>query len=419
MISFSNPLHISLCFGFMAITACCPVNKQLLGDPRNPYPIDSQPKVGEIIHLPTGKLVNEKELMAVAGDARVVYIGETHDNPASHRMELEVLKSLSEIHPQKLALGMEMFVRSQQPALDRWIAGKLDEKKFLRESHWYENWNIDFAYYRDLLNFTRDHRIPIIALNAGKELVYAARVKHSDQLSTAYQALLPEMDMTDPYQRAMVAAYFSDHAHGEMELDGFIRAQTVWDETMAESVARYLASPEGKEMHLLVIAGGNHVNYGFGIPRRVFRRFPSSYITIGGREIRIPKDKKPEMMNVTLPIFPMVSYDFLEYIDYEDLPESGVHLGVMIEPAKQGRGLVVREIVSGSNAAQAGLQKDDLLLTLDGETLKDNLDLIYALKQKHPGDRMTLEVERHGKAIYVDVLIPPSEEKDHQGKQQQ
>ena len=52
---------------------------------------------------------------------------------------------------------------------------------------------------------------------------------------------------------------------------------------------------------------------------------------------------------------------------------------------------MVKEIVPGSNAERAGLQKDDLLLTLDGETLKDNVDLIYALKQKHPGDRMTLK----------------------------
>jgi hypothetical protein len=223
--------------------------------------------------------------------------------------------------------------------------------------------------------------------------------------------------MADPYQRAMVAAYFSDHTHGEMQLDGFIRAQTIWDETMAESVARYLASPEGEGLHLLVVAGGNHVNYGFGIPRRAFRRLPASYVVIGGQEIHIPEEKKKEMMDVNLPIFPMIPYDFLAYMDYEELPKTGVRLGVMIEPAPLGRGLVVREIVSGAIAERAGLQKDDLLLTLDGETLKDNIDLIYTLKQKHPGDRMILKVDRHGKSKNVEVLVPPSVEKDHLGKQ--
>jgi len=129
---------------------------------------------------------------------------------------------------------------------------------------------------------------------------------------------------------------------------------------------------------------------------------------IGGQEIHIPEEKKKEMMDVNLPIFPMIPYDFLAYMDYEELPKIGVRLGVMIEPAPLGRGLVVREIVSGAIAERAGLQKDDLLLTLDGETLKDNIDLIYTLKQKHPGDRMILKVDRHGKSMNVEVLVPPS-----------
>lgn len=89
----------------------------------------------------------------------------------------------------------------------------------------------------------------------------------------------------------------------------------------------------------------------------------------------------------------------------------------MIEPAALGRGLMVMKILPGSNAERAGLQTGDLLLTLDGEPLKDNIDLIYALKQKNPDDKMTLIVERHGKTMNVEVHIPLSEERDHQGNQ--
>ena len=166
MIRFYHPLHLLLYVGLIALYACCPVNSKLLGDPRNPYPLHSQPKVGDIVHLRTGKAVNLREMTNLTGEARVVYMGETHDNPASHRLELQVLEGLAELHPGGQALGMEMFVRSQQPALDRWIAGKLDEKEFLRESRWFDNWSIDFAYYRDLLIFARDRRIPVVALNA-------------------------------------------------------------------------------------------------------------------------------------------------------------------------------------------------------------------------------------------------------------
>ena len=388
-----------------------------MGNPQDPYPLLSPPKIGEIVHLPTGTLVSQAQMLTVAGDARIVYLGETHDNPASHRLELQVLQGLAERHPGRQALGMEMFTRSQQPVLDRWVAGELDEKAFLKESRWFESWKLDFDYYRDLLNFARDRHIPVIALNAEKSLVAAVRNSAPDQLSAEQRAQLPELDLADPYQRGMVTAIFGGHSHGEMLLDGFVRAQTVWDETMAESVARYLASRAGADKHLLVIAGGNHVSGGFGIPRRAFRRLPASYVLIGGREIEIPADKKSRMMDVQVPEFPMVPYDFLTYLAYEDLPKTGVRLGVVMEPAPSGRGLSVKVVVPGSNAERAGLKAGDLLLAVDGTPLAEGLDLIYAVKQKHPGDHGILQIERDGQSLKVDVLFQATDESLPTGKQ--
>jgi uncharacterized iron-regulated protein len=410
------PLHLAAALSLLAVTACNPAGKQLMGDPQTPYPLRSPPKVGEIVHLPTGTVVSLAQMLAVAGDARVVYLGEAHDNPASHRLELQTLQGLEERHPGKTALGMEMFNRSQQPALDAWVAGKLGEKAFLRESHWFDNWKMDFAYYRDLLTFARDRHIPVIALNAEKGLVQAVRNKPLDELSAGEKAQMPEFDQTDPYQRGMVEGIFRGHSHGTMHLDGFLRAQTLWDETMAESAARYLASQEGHDRHLLVVAGGNHVSYGFGIPRRVFRRFPTSYLIIGGQEIVVSPEKRKEMMDVELPDFPMVPYDFLAYLAYEELPKTGVLLGVMFEPAPAGRGLLVSKVVPGSNAERAGVEQGDLMLSLDGEPLADSFDLVYAVKQKQIGDRSTLQVERHGKQRKLEILYGTTGKLPQHGK---
>jgi predicted metalloprotease with PDZ domain len=193
-----------------------------------------------------------------------------------------------------------------------------------------------------------------------------------------------------------------------MQLESFLRIQTLWDETMAESVARYLTSPAGKDKHLLVVAGGNHVSSGFGIPRRAFRRFPVSYLSIGGEEISGLADKQDRMMNVNLPEFPMVPYDFLAYLGYESLPQTGVHLGVVIEPASSGSGLVVMNVSPGSNAERSGIRQGDLLLAIDGEALADNIHLVYTLKRKHPGDHVVLQVKRDGKTVKVDVILQAS-----------
>ena len=413
MLPFPRPGHLAAALALFAMTACTPAGKQFMGDPENPYPLLSPPKVGDVVHLPTGTPVSAEQMMSVAADARVIYVGETHDNPASHRLELETLRGLEERHPGKVSLGMEMFARSQQPVLDRWVAGELDEKGFLKASRWFDNWKMDFAYYRDLLIFARDRRIPVLALNAEKSLVQAVRSKPLEELTAEEKAQLPELDLSDPYQRSMTEGIFGGHSHGKMHLEGFLRAQTLWDETMAESAASYLASPAGKDRHLVVVAGGNHVSYGFGIPRRVFRRLPTSYVTIGGKEVVISREKQPEMMDVEVPEFPTVPYDFLVHLAYEEIPQSGVLLGVMFEPDPKGRGLLVKGVVPDSNALRAGVKQDDLLLSLDGDPLTESIDLVYAVKQKHAGDRGVLKVERQGEALTLEVIFQESAAQQH------
>ncbi|MBJ6726643.1 ChaN family lipoprotein [Geomesophilobacter sediminis] len=374
-------------------------------DPESPYPLPSPPKVGEIVHLPTGKLVSMDQMLSIAADYRIVYVGETHDNPASHRLELDFLKGMEERHPGRQAVGMEMFVRSQQPVLDRWVAGELTEKEFLKQVKWYETWRSDFAYYREILFYARDHKIPVVALNAEKSLVTALRTKTPEELPPQQRLELPQMDFNDPYQRALISAIFSDHLKGGLKIDGFVRAQTLWDETMAESVANFLDSPQGKDRHLLVFAGGHHVGYGFGIPRRVFRRMPASYLLVGGHEINLGAEKQDRLMDVEIPQFPMVPYDFLAYLKYEDLPATGVRLGVVLEPASGGKGVLVTMVEPHSAADAAGIQKGDVILEIDGTPIAENFDLVYVVQQKHPGDRGVLKIKRQEEILTLTATF--------------
>jgi uncharacterized iron-regulated protein len=394
----------SCCLGLLTLSACTMTNGPI-GNPELPYPPAQPVEVGTIVHLPTGIVVSEEEMLAAVTDRRIVYVGETHDNPASHRVQLAVVEAMAKRWPGMVSFGMEMLTPAQQPVLDRWVAGELSEKEFLKQVKWYSTWAMDFALYRDLLLLARDRKIPVIGLNADKDLVKAVGRKALAELTEEERARLPEMDMTDPYQSALVEAIYGGHVSGEGRLAGFQRVQTLWDETMAENVANYLlACPDGTR-RMVVLAGGNHISYGFGIPRRVFRRMPSSYALVGTREVVGGADKQDRIMDVEMPGFPMPSYDYLVFTAYESLPDDKVKLGVRMEE-QEGK-VVVKEVVAGSAADQAGVQAGDVILTIDQEPISENFDLIYAVGQKAKGDKGLIEVERAGARLTLEVEYQP------------
>ncbi|MDH5356948.1 MAG: ChaN family lipoprotein, partial [Gammaproteobacteria bacterium] len=145
-----NRLTKNLVFGLIFFLQACSQSSHQWNS-EAPYAPAVAPKVGDILHTATGHYLSQQQLFSNLNSYPLVYVGETHDNPASHRLQLEILKTLQTQRPGQMALGMEMFNADQQEALDRWVAGELSEKEFLRESRWFENWGGDFELYRELL----------------------------------------------------------------------------------------------------------------------------------------------------------------------------------------------------------------------------------------------------------------------------
>jgi uncharacterized iron-regulated protein len=393
----------------LLMSACAPASEPLIGDPQRPYAPAREPQVGDILHLPTGHFVEEQEMHDVLADARIVYVGESHDNMASHRLQQRIIEHLSNQRPGQVAIGMEMFTPEQQEALDQWVAGELSEKEFLKQSDWYGTWRMDFDFYSDIMQLARQRRIPVIGLNAPRDLVRMVGGTEIADLDEETRARIPEMDFDDPYQKALTEAVHGGHEPNGNAFGGFLRVQTLWDESMADNIARYLQSPPGKNKQMVVLAGGNHIRYGFGIPRRVFRRLPTSYALVGNHELEIPEDKKDRLMDVRMPRFPMPAWDFEVYTRYEGLNSEKVMLGVRLDDEEGA--VRIAGVMPDSVAGRAGLKEGDLILQIDGQPVEENFDLVYAVKQKKPGDTAQLVIERAGEQLEIEAIFetPASE----------
>jgi|TARA_R110000796_G_scaffold252375_2_gene386324 serine protease DegS len=76
-------------------------------------------------------------------------------------------------------------------------------------------------------------------------------------------------------------------------------------------------------------------------------------------------------------------------------------------------GGVVTEVVSGSPAQDAGLQAGDVLIGIDGNTMKDGYEAMNRIAGTEPGTKLTLNVRRNTQELELDVTIgtrPPANE---------
>jgi uncharacterized iron-regulated protein len=379
------------------------------GSPESPYlPLD-RIREGAIVHIPTGVAVDQTKLMEDLASARVIYVGEVHDSAEDHRVQFSILKGLVERFPGKVSVGMEMFRHTSQKELDAWVRGELPDKAFLKV--WYRDWGMDEAVYHDLLDYIRSQRIPLIGLNASDDLVRAVSQKGFEGLTAEEKERLPEIDRSDLYHRLALRVLFKGHGVGAENFEGFYDTMLLWDETMAESLARYLATPEGKDRKLVAFAGGFHFAYGFGVPRRTFRRVAEPYRIVMPHSKEPPSDRddpqsgRPRIEG-EIPDLPLPYADFVWGVSYTIATGSRVRLGVQIEPDEKG--VRITGVFPGSVADAAGLKRGDIVLRFDGAPVGEPFDLTYAVQQKNPGDKGTLALLREGAPFDVEVTFRAS-----------
>jgi S1-C subfamily serine protease len=87
-------------------------------------------------------------------------------------------------------------------------------------------------------------------------------------------------------------------------------------------------------------------------------------------------------------------------------PASGVFLGVSAEAASGGQqGAQVANVLSGSPAAQAGLQAGDVITAVDGTAVSNPSELAQRIRAHQSGDQVTISYSRSGTSTDVQVQL--------------
>ncbi len=105
-----------------------------------------------------------------------------------------------------------------------------------------------------------------------------------------------------------------------------------------------------------------------------------------------------------------VARDIIEF-GHVRRPQLGVRIQTVSEAQAELYGLqriagaFVSEVVPGGPAAEAGLRAEDVIVSLEGESIESSPDLTTRLARETPGDEVTLGVIRNGDRMEVEVEL--------------
>lgn len=251
------------------------------------------------VYTGAGEPADLSAIIAAADTADALFIGEQHNDAVAHALQDTLLQRLHapEDAARPIALSLEMFTRDVQYILDEYLEGQISEEHFLQSSRPWSNYRSD---YHPLVEFARENDLAVIAANAPRRyanLVTRQGREALEELSAQAREALPPLPYPEPseayaqkWQQVMdqMPAHEAEEdeapadtlAQNTRELeededdDRHLDAQSLWDATMAYSMAEhYMRQPDALIMHL---TGSFHVEDGLGTPEMLERYRPGT-----------------------------------------------------------------------------------------------------------------------------------------------
>ncbi|WP_341796809.1 MULTISPECIES: ChaN family lipoprotein [unclassified Pseudomonas] len=206
-------------------------------------------ELGHIINLASGQAISPEQLVQrLAGTPRVL-VGEKHDNPDHHALQLWLLRALQGQRVQG-SLLLEMLQPEQQALVDR-VQGQPLPADLPKALAWQEGW--DWQLYGPIVREALQQRVPLLAANLSP-----------GEMRQAYRqpaSLTGERSNAPAVKAALLEQVRAGHCGmlPENQLPAMLAVQQQRDRRMAERLLSALQPA-------LLFAGAYHVRKDLGIP---------------------------------------------------------------------------------------------------------------------------------------------------------
>jgi uncharacterized iron-regulated protein len=250
-----RPVKQALILILAGLCLSCSTANQKIATTANALP-------GEIWDVSAGRTIDTEKLLHRLAAARLVLLGETHDNPDHHRIQAGILQSMV-YSGRRPALVMEQFDLAQQVAIDTILESNASAAQKVRRLSETMGKGWDQSGYKPVLNVAAHASLPVIAANLSRDAARQIARNGFDALGKPSIArLMLEPVWTVPRESVMTKAIQDGHC-GMLPpeaVEGMAKAQRARDAIMADRLLQH--GTRGA----VAIFGRGHVMKTVGVP---------------------------------------------------------------------------------------------------------------------------------------------------------
>ncbi|HYP50749.1 MAG TPA: ChaN family lipoprotein, partial [Pyrinomonadaceae bacterium] len=228
-----------------------------------------------------GKPASLNQIIEALQASDAVFLGEQHDDPTAHALHFEIFRQAFDRYGKSrpVVLSLEMFERDVQLVVDEYLQDLISEANFIAASRAWNNYKTD---YRPLVEFAKQNKLPVIAANAPRRYVNLVSRKGREALNQlsaeAKNSLAPlpfapaSKEYSEKFSALMGAGGMTTHGATLLE------SQSLWDATMADSVAKILQSK--KNALAIHLNGGFHTENRLGTVEHLLKYNPKARVLV-------------------------------------------------------------------------------------------------------------------------------------------
>jgi len=105
------------------------------------------------------------DLFSAIKQSEIIYLGDIHTLDQNTKNLERIFRFLSDTD-EKIAFGLEFIFTNQQPKIEYYLNNHITELEFLESINYENSWRFPWKHYKAFFEFSKKHKVPILALNS-------------------------------------------------------------------------------------------------------------------------------------------------------------------------------------------------------------------------------------------------------------